>query len=120
MRAAIFGRVFKFCANMPNGWKGQSAVWDAPADGVFIGNWLAGSWGGHSMCGTDGYDEDGVYVQTWDDPPRLITWKGFAAFVDDAHPDRRGDAWKKRLARGFDAKRLVRDVNEASSQKVTA
>ena len=124
VRAAIFaagGRVFKFCANMPLAWRGQNERWDAPADGVFIGNWLAGSWGGHSMTGTDGYDEDGIYVQTWDDPPRLITWKGFAAYVDEMHvPIDAVNAWKKRLARGFDAKRLVRDVNEVSATPIAA
>jgi hypothetical protein len=114
------------CANMPKAWQGQS-TWDAPADRAdFVGPWTPGSWGGHSMWvspNDDGwlYNEDGLYIQTWTNAPRLITWAGFAAFFDEAHNVVDSiDSWKRRLAKRMNAKKLVADVNAVSTLKIAA
>lgn len=119
--ASAFG--LAFASNMPSGWKGQYQVWDAPASKAeFVGAWVPGSWGGHSMwsCPNDEgwlYNEDGYYVQTWADAPRLVTWEGHAAYVDEMHSViDSANSWKKRLARKMDLRALVRDVNEVSSK----
>jgi hypothetical protein len=114
------------CANMPDAWKGQD-TWDAPVDrSSFTGIWTPGGWGGHSMWISPNdqgwlYTEDGVYIQTWTDAPRLITWRAFAAYFDEAHNVIDSvNSWKKRLGAKFNAKALIRDVNEVSSLPIAA
>lgn len=120
------GRILKVCANMPLGWRGKD-VWEAPLRREdFTGPWMPGSWGGHSMtiAANDRgviYDGDGVYIQTWDDAPRLVTWAAFAAYFDEAHVVVDSiNSWKKRLGRAFDSVRLVREVNKVSSHQIEA
>lgn len=120
------GRILKVCANMPLAWRGKE-VWDAPlARSDYVGEWLPGSWGGHSMTisandrGTV-YDGEGVYIQTWDDAPRLVTWAAFFAYFDEAHRVVDSvNAWRKRLGREMNAKALVAAVNDVSSYKLKA
>lgn len=118
------GRILKVCANMPKGWRGKD-VWDAPIRREdFTGPWLPGSWGGHSMtvaANDEGvvYDGDGLYIQTWDDAPRLVTWPAFFAYFDEAHRVVDSvNAWKRRLGKEMNAKVLIAAVNERSSHKI--
>lgn len=120
------GRILKVCANMPLAWRGKD-VWEAPLRREdFVGPWRPGSWGGHSMTiSADDrgyvYTGDGVYIQTWDDAPRLVTWAAFFAYFDEAHRVVDSvNAWKRRLGKELNAKALVAAVNEASSYKLEA
>jgi len=75
------------CLNLP--WGFESILppndWDIP-DGVQpTGEWLPGSWGGHSMWARD-YDETGIWlVHTWGYPDQRITWRAAATYLDEAH-----------------------------------
>lgn len=112
------------CLNLPSAFQSISppADWDIPAGQALIGDWLPGSWGGHSMWCRD-YDEVGLWlVHTWGIPDQRVTWRAAAAYVDESHMVIDSiDFWRAQKPR---AKRLVdftaikRAINKVSSQKV--
>jgi hypothetical protein len=111
------------CLNLPAAWQnwGQRD-WDTPILGPLIGNYLPGSWGGHSMWARD-YDEVGLWLNhTWGMPDQRITWRAAAAYLDEAHSVI--DSWNYWKAKKPEAKKLLdlagirKAVNAVSSQKI--
>lgn len=113
------------CFNLPAAWSNVEppAAWDAPNDQPLIGEWMPGTWGGHSMHAHD-YTAEGVWIDhTWMRGPQLVTWEGMAAYCDEAHMIIDSvDAWRKRTS-GKARKGLgevVDAVNAISAIKIRA
>ena len=75
------------CVNLPMAFArvDPPATWNVPKDQPLIGQWMPGSWGGHSIwlhgMTTEGPNAD----TTWELPPNVITWEACAAYMDEAH-----------------------------------
>lgn len=115
---------FPFCINLPNAFRAiqPPADWDIPAGQSLVGEWLPGSWGGHSMWAFD-YDEAGLWTDhTWERPPQRITWRAAATYVDEAHSVI--DSWNYWKAKKPEAKKALdfagirKAVNKVSSRKI--
>lgn len=75
------------CFNLPLAWSKirPPQIWDIPVGQPLIGEWMPGSWGGHSMDAVD-WDEKGLWVaHTWGIPNQLISWNAVAGFCDETH-----------------------------------
>lgn len=75
------------CLNLPAAFQSirPPHPWALPDDLPLVGEWMPGSWGGHSMNAHD-YTEKGIVLDhTWDYPPQLLTWEAAAAYLDEAH-----------------------------------
>jgi hypothetical protein len=112
------GHGIKLCFNLPWAWS-STYRWDAPDNGILTGDWVPGSWGGHSMCSAFDYDENGIWVDhTWEVEPGYVTNAGLAAYCDEAHMVIDSvNNWKKKSSL-LDIPSLVSDVNMVSSQKI--
>lgn len=114
----------EICLNLPSAFRDidPPADWDIPEGEPLIGDWLPGSWGGHSMHARD-YDEVGIWLNhTWDIVDQRITWRAAAAYLDEAHfVIDSFDFWRTKKP---EAKRLIdfagikKAVNHVSSQKI--
>jgi hypothetical protein len=114
----------KICINLPAAFSriDPPANWDIPAGQALVGEWMPGSWGGHSMWCRD-YDEVGIWVpHTWGMHDQRITWPAVAAYVDEAHMviDSLNE-WRQRLERmpsllNLDA--IADAVNQVSPVKI--
>jgi hypothetical protein len=102
------------CFNLPAAWQAVEppGVWDVPHGQPLIGEWMPGSWGGHSMWAHE-YTEVGPVVdQTWDLPPTQVTWEACAAYMDEAHLVIDSlDAWRDRA--NVRTRRMINDVRDA-------
>lgn len=113
----------KFCINLPAAFQAIDPPndWDIPAGQPLLGDWQAGSWGGHSMYARD-YDEIGMwFCHTWDMPDQRITWRAVAAYVDEVHLVVDSlDLWRKKpgIKRELDLPGIRAAVNRVSAQKV--
>jgi hypothetical protein len=112
----------KVCLALPLAFQGHAppADWDIPAGQPLIGEWQAGSWGGHSLFVRD-YDAVGLWiVHSWARPDQRITWKAAAAYLDEAHIVIDSlDAWRTRAAaRRIDFAAIKKAVNKVSSRKI--
>lgn len=113
----------KFCISLPNAFQNIEPPndWAIPEGQLLLGDWQAGTWGGHSMYGRD-YDEVGMwFTHSWDMPDQRITWKAVAAYVDEVHVTVDSlDAWRKLpgIKKEFDLPGLRAAVNKVSSQKI--
>lgn len=112
------------CLNLPRAFKGVTPprVWDLPEGKQPLGEYLPGSWGGHSMWARD-YDERGIWlVHTWGYKDQLVTWNAAAVYLDEAHLVIDSlDYWrehKPRAAKALDLAGVRRAVNRVSSQKI--
>jgi len=113
----------KFCINLPLGF--QSLLppndWAIPEGQPLTGNWMPGSWGGHSMYGSD-YDEIGMWTPgTWEDPPQRITWPAVMAYVDEVHLTIDSlDVWRQKpeIKKNLDLPGLKAAVNKVSVVKI--
>jgi hypothetical protein len=91
----------KVCFNLPLAF--QEVVpphdWSIPAGKALVGEYLPGSWGGHSMFARD-YDAVGVWLpHSWGLKDQRITWPAFAAYADEAYTIIDSvDAWRNRGA----------------------
>ncbi len=110
----------KACLNLP--WAFASitppAVWDIPEGQALTGDWLPGSWGGHSMFWRD-YNEVGPWVvHTWGLPDQQISWAAVAAYCDEAHLVVDSfDYWrtkKPEAVKGLNLHAVKRAVNKVS------
>lgn len=111
------------CLNLPAAWQGDRFGEAPPAGTAPVGEWQAGSWGGHSMWAHD-YTPLGIVVDhTWNLPPALVKWEAASMYLDEAHVVIDSiDAWKK-STKGSTVGRLkladVRDaVNDASAIRI--
>jgi len=113
----------KFCINLPRAFQDiePPSDWDIPAGQPMVGDWLPGSWGGHSMYMRD-YDEVGIYYpHTWDMPDQRITWRAVAAYVDEVHLVVDSvDSWRQKpgIKNAIDLPGLRAAVNKVSSQRI--
>jgi len=111
------------CLNLPRAFDpiDPPHAWDLPQGQRPIGDWLPGTWGGHSMWARD-YDEDGIWlVHTWNQLDQLITWRAAAVYLVEAHLVIDSiNAWRRKpaAARYMDLKALRNDVNKVSSHKI--
>lgn len=123
VKKAIFlapAKSVKVCFNLPIAWS-TTLTWDIPDGQQPIGNYLPGSWGGHSMVAAEGYDETWLYLNhTWQVPNGKISWKAFSIFCDESYMVIDSvNAWKKKLStKEFKASKLVSDVNSVSDNKI--
>lgn len=75
------------CLNLPAAFARLEppAEWHVPAGNALIGEWMPGSWGGHSLF-CNGYNSRGLILDhTWGVPNNLLTWEAAAAYCDEAH-----------------------------------
>lgn len=93
--------------------------WHVPDGQAYIGDWMPGSWGGHSMWARD-YDEIGIWlVHTWDLPDQRITWRAAAAYLDEAHlVIDSWNWWKAHKPEALDWRLAREAVNRVSSVKI--
>jgi hypothetical protein len=115
------------CLNLPAAFAtiDPPSDWHIPEGQQPIGDWMPGTWGGHSMWTRD-YDEVGIWlVHTWDLPDQRITWEAAAIYLDEAHLVIDSvDVWRKKLAKAQivgDRKvmnKIVEAVNDVSSHKL--
>lgn len=114
----------KACINLP--WAFASiappAPWDIPEGQPLTGDWMPGSWGGHSMFWRD-YDAVGPWmVHTWGMPDQQITWKAVAAYADEAHLVIDSyDYWRSKkpaAIKGLDLHAIRAAVNKQSRVKI--
>jgi hypothetical protein len=95
--------------------------WDLPEGQQMVGQWMPGSWGGHSMFEFSAYNERGFWVEhSWNIPPQFVTWRGAAAYMDEAHWYVDSiNSWKKtKVAAAINFSKLASAVNEVSVIKV--
>jgi hypothetical protein len=128
VRLALFvtqAKGIKVCFNLPWAWSSRTSdlggVWDLPEGQQPIGEWMPGSWGGHSMWATSRYNKDGLWVaHTWGIPDQFVTWRGALAYMDEVHwVVDSVNAWKKTpAAKLIDLGALTEAVNSVSSQKI--
>lgn len=113
----------KFCISLPTAFQEIEPPndWAIPAGQPLIGEWEAGSWGGHSMYARD-YDEVGMwFAHTWDMPDQRITWAAVMAYVDEVHLVVDSlDVWREKagIAKAMDLPGLRAAVNKVSTQKI--
>ena len=115
----------KVCFNLPWAWAIQQSLdWDIPEGQMPIGDYLPGSWGGHSMTAV-AYDENWVYIpHTWGIPMGRISWRAFLTYCDEAYMVIDSiNSWKKRLQAepanaSINLDAISSDVNQVSSQKI--
>jgi hypothetical protein len=93
MKAAIAlsgAKGIAICANLPRAYdragRTPPATWDLPKGQPLVGEWMAGSWGGHSLWNPM-YTALGLIPDhTWDNTPQnLFLWDAVLAYVDEAH-----------------------------------
>lgn len=118
------------CFNLPAAFDGLDR-WDVPDGTPLVGQWMPGSWGGHSMWAID-YDTDDLIVDdTWAHGPRRVSWRAVAAYMDEAHLVIDSvDSWRRKtplmatLTDSSETKmrqalsRVVEAVNDVSSLKI--
>jgi hypothetical protein len=122
VRRAFFitaGKGIKVCFNLPVAWSYKA--WDLPEGQSMTGEWMPGSWGGHSMFAVSKYNKNGFWVvHSWDIPDQFVTWRGAAAYMDEAHWYIDSiNSWKKtKASSSVNFSKLVSAVNEVSSIKI--
>jgi hypothetical protein len=112
------------CLNLPLAFSklDPPAKWDVPEGRPLTGEWMPGSWGGHSMW-ANGYTPEGIILDhTWGLPNNVLTWNAAAAYMDEAHLVIDSiDAWRKK-AKDRKVKKQLADViaavNEVSAIKI--
>lgn len=126
MKTALFlagAHGIAICLNLPLGFQGidPPVDWDYPNGVALIGEWLPGSWGGHSMWVRD-YDEVGFWLNhSWEIPDQRITYRAAAAYIDEAHSVIDSlDVWRKKpgIKSRLDLAGIKKAVNKVSSQKI--
>jgi hypothetical protein len=128
IRRAFFvtgGKCIKVCFNLPWAWSrltsDRGKRWDVPEGTQLTGEWMPGTWGGHSMTAVSNYDADGFWApHQWNLPDQFVTWRGAAVMMDEVHwVVDSVNSWKKTpAAKLIDFGKLVSAVNEVSSQKI--
>jgi hypothetical protein len=115
----------KVCFSLPYAWATRNdMVWDIPAGQQPIGQYLPGSWGGHSMTAIARYDTEWLYLpSSWGYPDGKISWRAFAIYCDEAYLVIDSvDSWRKKQIGGqlvnINLTALVSDVNSVSDQKI--
>jgi hypothetical protein len=118
----------KLCLNLPLAFSriDPPDVWDFFDEGLLeslTGEWVPGSWGGHSLM-ADAYNEKGVrLVHTWydRDDEQILSWRAFAAYCDEAYlVVDSANKWRKKTAGRLNITELVDAVNQVSSHKIKA
>jgi hypothetical protein len=127
VRAAIYlsgTKGIKLCLSLPQAFLGidPPAPWDIPDGQVLTGNWLGQF--GHSLF-ADAYGKEGVrLVHSWYtgegvEYHQTLTWRAFAAYVDEVHSVVDSiDAWRKHAGSKFATAKLVSDVAKVSSYPI--
>ena len=112
------------CLNLPAAWSrvNPPATWDVPEGQALTGDWMPGSWGGHSMW-CNGFTKEGLILDhTWELPNSVVTWAGVSAYMDEAHLVIDSvDAWRKKTKVAKERKALghvVDAVNAVSDIKI--
>jgi hypothetical protein len=112
----------KVCFNLPFAWAYvDNNIWDIPEGQAPIGQYMPGSWGGHSMMADATYDEWGLVLpSTWNQPPGKISWRAFAIYADEAYLCIDSiNAWKKqKVSKLINLDALKSDVNSVSGLKI--
>lgn len=111
------------CFNLPSAIQGHDDKWEGPPAGQApIGDWLPGSWGGHSVhC--YGYTAEGLLLDmTWDIPPLIASWDFVATYMDEAHLIIDSvDTWKHKAKAAVGTLKLaqvVEAVNDVSRTQI--
>ncbi len=125
VRQAIFATAakgIKVCFNLPSAWSRVVApqALDIPEGQALIGEWMPGSWGGHSLF-TGGYNERGLILShTWGIPDQVVTWRACSVYMDETHFIIDSiNAWRKRPAAStINFNKLKEAVNAVSEQKI--
>jgi hypothetical protein len=114
----------KICLNLPAAFAriDPPATWDVPSGQPLTGEWMPGSWGGHSLF-AHGFNSQGIVLDhTWALPNSLLTWEAAAAYLDEAHLIIDSiDTWRKKAATPKIKKALgqvVDAVNAVSSVRI--
>jgi len=111
------GQGIKICLNMPLAWQ-RTLTWDIPEGQQPIGEFLRGSWGGHSLYSED-YNEFGLIMPTWDTKV-TVSWKAILYFCDESYLIIDSiNSWKKKVdKKQLNISAIKSDVNSVSSQKI--
>lgn len=126
----------KICLNLPIAFAriDPPYPWDVPKDQPLTGEWMPGSWGGHSLF-VDRYNANGVTMvhswyegqgipkSQWPVDEQVITWTALSAYCDESYwlVDS-VDFWRKRATakekRAVDVSGIVKAVNKVSRHKI--
>jgi hypothetical protein len=84
--AAAGAHGIAICLALPWAFQQQNGErWEIPAGQVLTGDWMPGSWGGHSMWAIE-YDATGLLLEhTWNRAPQWLSWDAASAYMDEAH-----------------------------------
>lgn len=115
------------CVNLPAAFAADHrmppADWTLEGQNYYglTGEWMPGSWGGHSMW-ANGYTEKGIILDhTWELPNNLLTWDAAAAYLDEAHLVIDSvNAWRKPARAAQKDKTLSRDDRSRAAKLETA
>lgn len=112
----------KVCFSLPIAFQTMRSPqdWDVPTGQALTGNWLRGSWGGHSTT-CRSYDEKGMWIaHTWGIPDQRITWEAVAAYADESFLAIDSiDSWRKRTGVPKKVGEAIKSaVNSISDQKI--
>ena len=114
----------KFCINLPLAFRSLDPPldWDIPEGQPLTGDWVPGSWGGHSMFMEDFDNRRGIRVPgTWEQEDQWISWRAVAAYVDEVHLCIDSiDKWRQieGIEKMIDLPGLRQAVNKVSSHKI--
>lgn len=122
LKLAMFlskGKGIKVCFNLPIAFQNLT-TWDVPKNQPLLGDWTAGSWGGHSMFLNGDYDDKYViWPTTWGEPDFKISWAAIAAYCDEAHSVVDSiDTFKETAGDFLNIKGLIESVNKVSPIKI--
>ncbi len=113
----------KVCFNLPLAWSRiPGERWDIPEGQAAIGEYLPGSFGGHSITSI-GYNLTGVVLlNSWGFKDHIITWKALATYCDESYLIVDSvNAWKKNreVNKLIDLTNLKAAVNKVSSVQIS-
>jgi len=119
--AAAGAHGIAICLNLPWAFQAQNGdTWSLPAGLALVGDYLPGSWGGHSMWAIE-YDTAGLLLEhTWNRAPQWLTWEAAAAYLDEAHLVIDSlDTWRNRgMLPSKTLAAIKAAVNDVSSVKI--
>ncbi|MDQ3747999.1 MAG: hypothetical protein M3367_03125 [Acidobacteriota bacterium] len=110
------------CFNLPAAWArlNSPGIWDLPEGQPMVGEWMPGTWGGHSMWQVENLIQGGLVPHTWGIKDQIVTWRGMMRYMDEVHIILDSlNSWRKKPAsKLLDLDKLKEAVNSVSDMKI--